>query len=393
MGQIGLQQLLEAVGLQLASHRILRARYDRFSDQKIGTGCGAMGQSVEQLAAGFASHLDKEFVARSVDQLGQRKVETSIGLRSRPHRSTETGASGLPAVDGDDKGVLPPNPVSLIAIRAIQEDTVLDGDGVEFASAHADESKSRGFRPARRNGNAIVALARGPQRLDRRVQELLPGVGTDGKAEKRIVLATLQMIAPGVLTVGPACRQVPSLRDLVIDYRPVTHSGTQHPIVAGNESLNEFLERLPGNHRLGALDRMILHHLNSIRWFDAPRDSVRGIRRSTARNLRSYSILIDWRQMLLIQINKDCHLGSSISLTQAEPAASWFLERSLRSPKCRLLCRRGSKFLERAQEGYGVFPAQHADDMPIPDDGHLVDSIAVHLLERGPQLGIWIDAF
>jgi hypothetical protein len=31
--------------------------------------------------------------------------------------------------------------------------------------------------------------------------------------------------------------------------------------------------------------------------------------------------------------------------------------------------------------------------MVIPGDGQLVDSIAAHLLEGGPQLGIWIDAF
>jgi hypothetical protein len=58
-----------------------------------------------------------------------------------------------------------------------------------------------------------------------------------------------------------------------------------------------------------------------------------------------------------------------------------------------LLCRRASKKPQRAQERYDVFPAQHADDMLIPDDGHLVDSIPVHHLESGPQLGIWIDVF
>ena len=31
--------------------------------------------------------------------------------------------------------------------------------------------------------------------------------------------------------------------------------------------------------------------------------------------------------------------------------------------------------------------------MVIPGDGQLVDFIAAHLLEGGPQLGIWIDAF
>jgi hypothetical protein len=37
--------------------------------------------------------------------------------------------------------------------------------------------------------------------------------------------------------------------------------------------------------------------------------------------------------MLLIQINEDCDVGRPISFTQAEPAASWFLEGSPRTPK------------------------------------------------------------
>ena len=55
--------------------------------------------------------------------------------------------------------------------------------------------------------------------------------------------------------------------------------------------------------------------------------------------------------------------------------------------------RLGSQFPERTQESNDIFPAQHADDTVIPGDGQLVDSIAVHLLECGPQPGIRIDAF
>ena len=58
---------------------------------------------------------------------------------------------------------------------------------------------------------------------------------------------------------------------------------------------------------------------------------------------------------------------------------------------CRLL--RVAKFLKRPQECDRVIPAQHADYTSIPDDGHLVDAISIHLLEGGPQLGVRIDAF
>ena len=54
---------------------------------------------------------------------------------------------------------------------------------------------------------------------------------------------------------------------------------------------------------------------------------------------------------------------------------------------------RGSKFLECAQEGYGVVAAQHSDDLLSPDDGHLVYSVAIHILEGGPQLRVRIGAF
>ena len=62
-------------------------------------------------------------------------------------------------------------------------------------------------------------------------------------------------------------------------------------------------------------------------------------------------------------------------------------------PEFLLLCRLRSQFLERTQESDDIFPAQHADDMVVPSNGQLVDSIAVHLLDGGPQLGIRIDAF
>lgn len=49
-----------------------------------------------------------------------------------------------------------------------------------------------------------------------------------------------------------------------------------------------------------------------------------------------------------------------------------------------LLRRLRSQFLECTQEGYDIFPAQHADYMVTPSDGQLVNTIAVHLLEGGP---------
>ena len=54
---------------------------------------------------------------------------------------------------------------------------------------------------------------------------------------------------------------------------------------------------------------------------------------------------------------------------------------------------RNSEFLKGAQESYGVFTAQHSDNLLRSDDGHLVYAISIHILKRGPQLGVRIDAF
>ena len=45
------------------------------------------------------------------------------------------------------------------------------------------------------------------------------------------------------------------------------------------------------------------------------------------------------------------------------------------------------------QEGYGILMAQHSDDPLSRDDGHLVYTVAIHMLKRGPQLAVSIDAF
>ena len=46
-----------------------------------------------------------------------------------------------------------------------------------------------------------------------------------------------------------------------------------------------------------------------------------------------------------------------------------------------------------AQERKNTFPAQHTQDVLILCDGQPVDSVAVHFLERGPELGVSAGAF
>ena len=57
------------------------------------------------------------------------------------------------------------------------------------------------------------------------------------------------------------------------------------------------------------------------------------------------------------------------------------------------LFRSRSQFLQCAKESHGVFAAQHSDDPVSPYDGHLIYSVAIHILERRPQFRVRIDAF
>ncbi len=55
------------------------------------------------------------------------------------------------------------------------------------------------------------------------MQELLPALRPDRKAEHRVIGPALQAIAPGVLLVRPALWQVGGRFDVVIDDGPVAY--------------------------------------------------------------------------------------------------------------------------------------------------------------------------
>ena len=170
---------------RLTAHLACRARDDRVSGRSSASVAGRCGNSFEDLGAGFAADLDQEFV------VGRRRAARSapdrspaVGLWPGLHRNAEASASGLSAIDGDDEGVLPPHRVSQ------HPDTGRRGSTRSWM-AIAWSSQAR--TPMNANfgaellplvdRDAVLALARRPQRLDRRMQKLLPGLRTDSKAE------------------------------------------------------------------------------------------------------------------------------------------------------------------------------------------------------------------
>jgi hypothetical protein len=74
-----------------------------------------------------------------IDQLGQRQVESALGLRARIHRNAEARVAGLRAVDGDDEGVTPPRLIVGVCVAVADEDLVLHPDRRQVAGTHPDE--------------------------------------------------------------------------------------------------------------------------------------------------------------------------------------------------------------------------------------------------------------
>ena len=99
-------------------------------------------QSGSDVRAGLGSDLDEETMSSSAQQLGQCQVESAGHLRARAHGDTEARPAGHGAVDRDNERVLPPRPVVGIDVAAADKHSVLDGDGLQLAGAHADEGEA-----------------------------------------------------------------------------------------------------------------------------------------------------------------------------------------------------------------------------------------------------------
>ena len=153
----------------------------------------------------------------AVEQLGEGEVEPCRRPGAGAHRDAETRAAGQGAVDGDDEGIRAPDAITRVAVGAAQEYAILDGDGREFAGPHANKGELLAFHRCRLDAHLFAAAAHGPQRLAWRMEKALPGLRADRVAEQRVVVPSLQLIAPGLLAVGPAGRQIGKTAHVVVD--------------------------------------------------------------------------------------------------------------------------------------------------------------------------------
>jgi hypothetical protein len=107
--------------------------------------------------------------------------------------------------------------------------------------------------------DAVLGPAHRPQRFDRPVQKALPGLRTHGEPEQRAVVAPLQAIASGLLTVRPAGRQIGKARDPVIDDRIVPHRRADHLVVFRGEYIEQRLHDIARDRRSASCRDRIRH--------------------------------------------------------------------------------------------------------------------------------------
>ncbi len=102
-----------------------------------------MRQAVQHRGATVATGFQQEFV-RVAGEFGQREVIAGGCLRAGVHGRAEAGAAGLAAIDRDDEHAFAARLVVAVDVGAVQEDAVLDGDGVQFARPHGEEGEAFG---------------------------------------------------------------------------------------------------------------------------------------------------------------------------------------------------------------------------------------------------------
>jgi hypothetical protein len=85
------------------------------------------------------------------------------------------------------------------------------------------------------------------------MQEPLPRLRTDGKAEQRIVVAMIQVIPARLLPLGPAHRQVPQALDCVVDNGAVAHGRPQHLTAPAAQRVDQGLQAVACDDRVGPL--------------------------------------------------------------------------------------------------------------------------------------------
>ena len=157
----------------------------------------------EDSRALIGTDLDQEPVPVGAEPLGEGEVIPWPDGWPGAHGRAEADPAGFGAVDRDDERAALATGVGRIGVRAAREHGVEDPDGGQVAAPHTQKGVAR--RVIRLHRVRAVRPGR-PQPLPRRVQELLPRLGTGGVREDRVVLARAEPVVAGCHVNAPPGR-------------------------------------------------------------------------------------------------------------------------------------------------------------------------------------------
>src|SRR5271157_4412187 len=181
---VAVEEFLDSARVQAAAHVARGVIQDALSVLLVSVVGRLMRDLRQYFGAARRSHVHHKVVPPVLRQLCESEIEAGSRLRSGIHRSAEAVAASQPAIDRQNKQALAPRFVARINELTLEKDFVLNGDRMQFAGAHAEESIIwRGALFFRQDPHSL-SVSRGlRQPLKRRIQELLPGVRADNVAE------------------------------------------------------------------------------------------------------------------------------------------------------------------------------------------------------------------
>ena len=252
---VGLQQFFEPVSIEGAPHRLRVRVTTRSAAADFGFGCRPVRQALaaRSMPAALPTSITKTMTAFSINSVNARS-KPALTFGPGIHRGAKAGSARLTTIDRDDKGLVTSTLVDFVDVRALDKDPVLNGDRAQFAGAHADKSQRLCRFLVFDDRHETIALMRRAchSRSTGGCRKLLPGMRPDSIAEQRRVGAPLEAVFAGVLSIGPADRQLIEDRNGVVDDSPVANGRADHPIAAAREAADNLLQHIPLDRDLGA---------------------------------------------------------------------------------------------------------------------------------------------
>lgn len=138
---VAIEQVLDVGRIKRSAHLTGSTLHHLLCCRFFFVACHAMGKLRQNLCAHSGASLDHKGMALAIQELGQGQVKVSSRLWSGVHRNAEAGSTSLGAVDGDHEHLFPARLIGWVDVGAVQKHLVLNGIGVQFTRAHAQEGK------------------------------------------------------------------------------------------------------------------------------------------------------------------------------------------------------------------------------------------------------------